>query len=256
MFISHECPIDLLDNSSQFNDYEYSLLHLLHIPGYKDYYKMSNRMHIMDNSAYEYQFIEGGFDVDYYVEMINEVRPTHIIIPDVISDTQGTIDGFESFPFDKLEYNPKTIGVVQGRTTRELNICFDYMNEKADVVALVFHSKAYHQGDSANIDYNNMMGRYKFFSSIKDKLKNPCHLLGCSLPQEFMLYGDEPMIQSIDTANPVQFGILGDTYPEDFKLVHKPRCVLSEEIILGDTPNKDIIFKNIEKFRRMVKCAK
>lgn len=246
MNICHECPIDLLEESNTFNDYEYSLLHLLHIPDYRNFYINSTRMHIMDNSAYEYQFIEGGFDVHYYLDMINLCKPTHVIVPDVIGDCDKTIQSFQEFKKHTFEHKPLLIGVVQGTTEKELMKCFEFMNDNADMVALVFHSPAYQK--HRNTDLDNSIGRYRFFNKIKNKVKKPIHLLGCSLPIEFTWY-NSPLIHSIDTANPVQFGILGKEYTSIYDVDEKPKCVLSEEVITNTTPNKSIILRNIYKFK-------
>lgn len=239
----------MLQDSISFNDYEYSLLHLMDIPPYKEFYKNTGRMHILDNSAYEYQFIDGGFDLDYFLKVINEVAPTHVVVPDVISDCEATIDSFRRFPRGRY----KRIGVVQGQTLEELEKCFDYMNEHADVVALVFHSPAYYKG--GHIAQDNSTGRYDFFKRVRSKCAKPVHLLGCSLPQEFTWYDDEDRkhILSIDTANPVQFGIMGEAYPEGFNVCEKPACVLTREIVEGVTPNKGVIIDNINKFREIIK---
>lgn len=250
MKISHESPIDLLEDSLIYNDYEYALLHLMHIPEYKEFYKRAvnnGRAVYLDNSAYEYQFIEGGFDINYYIDVINEIKPTHIILPDTIADTESTIENAKSFPFERISYNAKYIGVTQGLTNDELNKCFDFMNnfDKVDVISLVFHSPAY-QKNNGNIDYNNTRGRFNFFNNIEKRLKKPIHLLGCSLPKEFKLYNSEKII-SMDSAVPVQWGILGKKFSFDIDV--KPKCVLDESVIKSNTPNKDLILENIKIFR-------
>lgn len=252
MKISHECPVDLLQDSLKFNDYDYALLHLMHIPEYKKFYINSvknGRDVYLDCSAYEYQFIEGGFNLSYYIDTINELQPTHVILPDVIADSKGTIENVVNFPFDKIKYNPKYIGVVQGKTFEELNNCFEYMNNepKIDVIALVFHSPAY-QIDSENpVDFENQVGRYTFFEMIQDKLNKPIHLLGSSCAAEFQMYSTEQRtyILSIDTACPIQYALLS----EDIDFKRKPKYVLNEENIQYKIKDKKLVNSNIKKFR-------
>lgn len=265
MEISHECPIDLLEESKQFNDYDYALLHLMHIPEYKQYYidaVKSGRVVYLDNSAYEYaNGVNGGFDINYYLEIINEVKPTHVIIPDVIANTKETIQNVEDFPYNEVNYNPKYIGVVQGQTIEDLEKCFLYMNNapKIAVIALVFHSPAYMIDDENGVDYENMMGRFTFFEHIEQSLNKKVHLLGCSLPEEFQLYKNltqeqQNKIKSIDTANPIQRGILGEEF--SYKATSKPKCVLSESVIKGKTKNKPLILNNVKLFRDGLKGLK
>lgn len=245
MKISHESPLDLLEMSKLYNDYEYSLLHLMDIPEYKEFYKNTNRYHILDNSAFEFQFIEGGFDLDYFIDIINEVKPSTIIIPDIIADKDKTIEAFENFPFERLDYKPLTIGVVQGKTFKELEECFDFMNKNADIVALVFHSPAYQDLGYETKESNNANGRISLYESIKDRLKKPLHLLGCSTPKEFTHYENDVM--TIDTANPIQWGIL----EKSINLDEKPNCILDKEKITSPTKNKALILENIKEFRKL-----
>lgn len=243
--ISHECPLDLLEMSKLFNDYEYSLLHLMDIPEYKNFYKNTNRYHILDNSAFEFQFIDGGFDLDYFIDIINEVKPSTIVIPDVIANKDKTIESFKTFPFEKLTYTPLTMGVVQGETFEELKECFEFMNENADIVSLVFHSPAYQTLGYETKDLNNTHGRIYFYESIRDELKKPLHLLGCSTPTEFKYYKEDVM--TIDTANPIQWAILG----EELNLKEKPNCVLDRDVITSTTKNKNMVLNNIKEFRKL-----
>ena len=258
--VSHECPLDLLEKSLEFNDYDYSLLHLMDIPEYKEFYKKQakTRYQILDKSAFEYQFIDGGFNLDYFVRVINDIKPSSIIIPDVIGDCYGTIKSFESFPFEKLTYNPEIIGVVQGKTQEELEICAQYMHNNAHKLAVVFHSPAYQLGkDPTFKDKNNMLGRYKFVQKLKTITNKPLHLLGCSLPQEFLLYRDEvDTIDTIDTANPIQFGCLGIKYPEDLEdfmdINSKPNYLMNHNNMKKITENLDMINFNIKKFKELI----
>lgn len=251
MRVSHECPIDMLEDSIIFNDYEYSLLHLMHIDKYREFYKKQakKRYQILDNSAFEYQFIGKKFDVSYFIEIINEIKPSSIIIPDVIGDKDGTIDAFNNFNFSKLNYKPEIIGVVQGQTYKELTECAKFMHKKVNKMAIVFHSPAY-QVKGMNKDLCNAIGRIKFVESLKG-LNIPLHLLGCSLPWEFAMHTNKD-IDTVDTANPIQFGLMGGKYPEIHEVKEKPKYLMSEENIQKITQNNDIINHNIKKFRNLI----
>ena len=60
------------------------------------------------------------------------------------------------------------------------------------------------------------------------------HLLGCSLPQEFMAYDDWKFIKSCDTSNPILVGAEGVRY-DDGGINWKPKEKL-EEVAISTTP--------------------
>ena len=84
MKISHEVPICLLEDSLDFNDYDYCLPHLLDkYEEYKKYFqwaKENNRYIIMDNSLHE---LGHAYDTDRLMYWINELQPNEFIVPDV-----------------------------------------------------------------------------------------------------------------------------------------------------------------------------
>jgi hypothetical protein len=260
MRVSHESPLDLLQKSLNYNDYDYSLLHLMGIPEYKKFYKQQskNRYQILDNSAFEYQFLDEDFDIDYFIDVINEIQPSSIIVPDVIGDCEGTIQAFKDFPYHKINYNPEIIGVIQGKNETSLKKCANFMIDYADKLAVVFHSPAYQLSTmSESKDYKNMVGRYNFVNWLKTQTDMPIHLLGCSLPQEFGMYnrGDIDTIDTIDTANPIQFGMLGVLYPDNIGEVNnKPKYLMDMENILKPTPPEYLkkIQYNINKFKEII----
>jgi hypothetical protein len=78
------------------------------------------------------------------------------------------------------------------------------------------------------------------------------HLLGCSLPQEFMAYSDFEWINSVDTSNPIIVGSEGVRYGEN-GIEHKPKTKIEElfDVNLEDKM-EDIIF-NVNKFKSYVR---
>ena len=78
------------------------------------------------------------------------------------------------------------------------------------------------------------------------------HLLGCSLPQEFMSYDDWSFIKSVDTSNPILVGAEGQRY-SDSGLTWKPKEKLEHyfEMNLEDKL-EDIIF-NVNRFKSFIK---
>jgi hypothetical protein len=110
--------------------------------------------------------------------------------------------------------------------------------------------------DEKDILNRQMFGRMEFIrqlvqkSIIKENVYH--HLLGCSLPQEFMCYKDWKFIKSCDTSNPILAGADGNRY-QDNGLTYKPKEKL-EHYFEKDLSGKieDIIF-NVNKFKQYVK---
>lgn len=261
MNISHETHIDMLQESKEFNDYEYSLLHLIHIPEYREFYKNTKREHYLDNSAYEYNIIDEDFNIDYFHKVVEDIKPTHVIVPDILSDKDATIQAFKDFDIFRLPEDTKLIGVIQGKTFEELHICFDYMVNRCDVVAIPFHSDAYQERFHNNLkDEADVIGRVKFIREVIEKgiKHNSLHLIGQALPIEMEMYSKSELeyIKSIDTASPVQWGMLETFYPKDIVEVKcKPSYVMTEENILSipTQTQYSIIKSNINKFKIMTK---
>ena len=74
--VSHELPINMLDQSYEINDYEYCLPHLLdQNETYKNHFyqaKKDGRYIIMDNSLHE---LGKAYDTDRLMYWINELEP-------------------------------------------------------------------------------------------------------------------------------------------------------------------------------------
>jgi hypothetical protein len=78
------------------------------------------------------------------------------------------------------------------------------------------------------------------------------HLLGCSLPQEFMAYKDWKFIKSCDTSNPILVGAEGVRYT-DSGIGFKPKDKLEHYFEKNlDTQLEDIKF-NVQKFKSFIK---
>jgi hypothetical protein len=233
----------------------------MQLPEYKEYYKNTKRIHYLDNSAYEYQFIDGGFNIDYFYETIKEISPTHVIIPDVIGDKDATISSFEHFDFHRLSVDTKIIGVIQGKTYKELHDCYDFLVQHCDIVAIVFHSDAYQKKfsneDKAKAD---ALGRVQFIRELikrKAVLPNSLHLIGMSLPSELTCYTEDELkyIYSIDTANPFQYAATKGLYPNIEDIKNKPSYILTDDIISQPVSSEvyDIFKLNAQTFKNLIK---
>ena len=220
--ISHESPLCLLKRSREYNDYCYALVHIFDkYPVYKDFYYESvklGRHVLLDNGAFE----EGkAAEPESFAKEIESLRPTEYVVPDVLEDTEKTIESFENWLKIYRDLPGRKIGVVQGNSWDDIRECYKYMSAKADKIAISFDYGFFGKiFPLANKTTAQMHGRYNLLSSLKagDYINRdkPHHLLGCSNPMEFSFYGDRfPFIESLDTSSPIVHTIRGIKYPED-----------------------------------------
>lgn len=221
MLIFHECPTSIFHEMQLWTDGDYCLVHLMdENPEYRDLFINSRNMGnhiILDNSIFE---LGEAYNSERYYHWVKELKPTTFIIPDVLNDGTKTIENINNW-FE--EYAPiedvGAMAVVQGRSYEELvdtyrKIAFDPRISK---IGFSFDSHCYLSNSIvASREYAWMLGRIKFISMLYDEgianPNKPHHLLGCSLPQEFLYYKDIPWIESVDTSSPVINGLLNRKY--------------------------------------------
>ena len=265
MLIAHEAPISILEKIRDITDIQYALVHLFDThPNYLNFFKLSlnlGREVLLDNSIFE---LGVAFDSERYVEYIYELKPTYYIVPDVLEDSNATIEAYTNFTTDYQMVPGLKIGVVQGKTYDELVKCYKFMADHADYIAISFDYSYYQlTGKSTSMDPEQAKlermcdGRQKFIDALIvdgywDKRK-PVHLLGCSLAREFASYKYVTNIRSVDTSNPVVAGITGSRYLKNIGLFHKPKVLLADLIdteLTSDQMN-DVLY-NVEEFKHIV----
>lgn len=261
MLISHEVPISLLPKSLDFNDYNYCLVHLLEThPSYKIFYKQSrvhNKELLLDNSIFE---LGKAFDADKFAGYVEELNPTYYVIPDSLENYEETITNYKAFVNKYKTLNGAKIGVVQGKTYKELVDCYKFMVDNADYLAFSFDMSLYQAIGLGNTKLEKQCsGRQRFINMlVEDSIidwSKPHHLLGCSLAIEFKWYREHGMtfIRSCDTSNPIVSGIEGLYYNGTFGMQVKPTTKLIEYI---DLKVDDIqwfrIEHNVKYFRQIV----
>ena len=260
MKIAHEAPISIFPTIQRMTDYDYALVHLFE--SNMVYYRMfkdaviNGREVILDNSIFE---LGESFDGDTYFKWIEKLQPTWYIIPDILEDTLGTLRKMDKWQA-KYITNPaiKTIGVVQGKTYKEIVECYKDIAPRVDKVAISF-DYSYYIASTENLKPINkyaawMFGRQMLLRNLIDDgiidTNKPHHLLGCGLPQEFIAYKDYKWIDSVDTSNPIVHGLNGVAYRPtglDDKISTKLIEYMSEEVT--DT-QLAIIKDNVTQFRK------
>lgn len=258
--ISHECPLALLSESRNFNDYDYALVHLFE--QYSQYYEFFveslklGREVILDNSIFE---LGESFNAEKFAEYIKQLQPTYYIIPDVLEDCDGTLRNLYKW-LDKYEpLRGKKIGVVQGKTYKELVKCYQEIDRLCDTIAISFdysfYEKCFH---FPNKFLNWRYGRIALLNRLYDdgiiNVMKHHHLLGCALPNEFVEYQSSKydFIQTIDTSSPIVHGLL-EIYYDKYGLEKKESIKLFELIDAKVSESqRQVIDNNIKIFRGLV----
>lgn len=261
MLVSHELPLSLMNKGYEWNDYDYLLpIFLDRYEQYKLYFQKArkdNRFIIMDNSLFE------GYThtTEDLLEKINLVRPNIFIVPDAWNDANTTLVNAKSWMINYKEGLPKGVNlmaVCQGQDMGELITTYQTLVDLGYTHIAFNHSSIAYQNEYEGIDYLKaaMYGRMEFIrrlvesGAIRKSLYH--HLLGCSLPQEFMSYKDWEFIKSVDTSNPILVGAEGQRYTDD-GLAWKPKEKLEhyfEKDLSGQV--EDITF-NVQQFRKFIK---
>ena len=261
MKISHELPLSLMHNAYKWNDYDYCLPHLIDkYDQYRIFFQKSRldkRFIIMDNGLFE-NVVHTTEDL---LEKINLVRPDIFIVPDAWNDANTTLVNAKSWMINYKQYIPEGINlmaVCQGQDMTELTTTYQTLVDLGYTHIAFNHSSIAYQNEYEGMDHlkASMYGRMEFIRRLVQsgaiRKSNYHHLLGCSLPQEFMSYGDWKFIKSVDTSNPILVGAEGKRYT-DSGLTWKPKEKLEhyfEKDLSGQI--EDIIF-NVQQFRAFIK---
>lgn len=158
--INCELPLGMLkSHNTKLNDMDFVLFHLFqHYPdSYGKYYldlrkskNNSDRIMILDNSAYEFYIKGEELDWDAYINTIYKLKPDYFILPDTLMNYQKTIEETTSFlTIDyaneikelKEKYNIQPMAVLQGNSTLDfLNCIMSYADLGIKSIAIPFHN--------------------------------------------------------------------------------------------------------------------
>jgi hypothetical protein len=260
MKISHELPLSLMHKAYEWNDYDYCLPHLIdQYDQYRLFFQKSRldkRFIIMDNGLFE----GVTHTVEDLIEKINLIRPNIFIVPDAWNDSTTTLVNAKSWMINYKQHLPEEVNlmaVCQGKDMTELLTTYQTLLDLGYTHIAFNHSSiAYQSLDHENPLKNSMYGRMEFIRKLVEKgtIRKTVyhHLLGCSLPQEFMAYKDWTFIKSVDTSNPILVGAEGVCYADN-GIEFKPENKLEHyfEMDLSDRL-EDIIF-NVNKFKQYIK---
>jgi hypothetical protein len=257
--ISHEVPLCLLEESLQFNDYDYCLPHLLdQNEEYKNFFlksKETDRHIMMDNSLHE---LGVPYDEDRLLYWLQVLQPQEFFVADYWEDKTQSIVSAKKW--SQIQYGfPKTtfIAVVQGKSYADVLECYQiYKDLGYKKIAFSYGASYYNEiCPHPNKNFGKALGRIQVISKLLDQgiisSIDSIHLLGCAVPQEFTWYQDMPFIKSLDTSNPVM-AALDNTYYEYWGLSSKPKANMND---FFNTDRKKVylsdILLNVSKFRKI-----
>jgi hypothetical protein len=263
--ISHEIPNSLLPVHDLINDYPYVLAHLVgRDPVYTQHYRRLCKeasYSILDNSAFEL-----GSSVDYQTlyDAALVMNPTHIVIPDIVNDKEGTIKHLKDFiPYfrEQEQKNPdkkkkSLIAVIQGKSFTELLDCLQNIirtkkstGAPIDTIALPFDT-------IPGTDYHNI--RHIVFRHIRPILEAndlKVHLLGLQNFSEYYLYSQEDWgyIRSVDTSAPIIYGWKKVRFEWGGTAEPKPKDKLADNLNrIIEEEELEIITSNIKLIRDII----
>jgi hypothetical protein len=231
MKVSHELPLALMHNAYKWNNYDYCLPHLIdQYDQYKIFFQKSRldkRFIIMDNGLFEGVL----HTTEDLLEKINLVRPNIFIVPDAWNDSNTTLVNAKSWMINFKENLPEGVNlmaVCQGNDMGELITTYQTLIDLGYEHIAFNHSSIAYQNEYTGMDHlkASMYGRMEFIRRLVQsgtiRKSHYHHLLGCSLPQEFMSYSDWKFVKSVDTSNPILVGAEGKRY-SDSGLTWKPK---------------------------------
>lgn len=261
MKVSHELPLSLMHNAYEWNDYDYCLPHLIDKSNqYRLFFqkaRLDKRFIIMDNGLFEgvTHTIEDLFD------KINLIHPDIFVVPDAWNDSSTTLRSAKHWMLNyknSLPEETNLMAVCQGNTIGDLISTYQILVDLGYKHIAINHSSIAYTNEFPEMDKlkAQMYGRMAFLRKLVETgtLRKSVHhhLLGASLPQEFMAYSEWDWIKTVDTSNPILVGAEGVRYGDngiDFKPVNKLEHYFDMD--LSDRLD-DIIF-NVNKFKSYVK---
>jgi hypothetical protein len=101
---------------------------------------------------------------------------------------------------------------------------------------------------------SKMMGRIQMVHLMSEIFADDVyvHLLGASLPQEFMYYEGYNFLKSVDTSNPILIGANKESYGDFGSMLTKPKDKMKKFFEQDMLPNMNFITENVREFRKII----
>jgi hypothetical protein len=168
------------------------------------------------------------------LSIIEDIKPDEFIVPDAWEDATLSMRQAKEWSFIELPEGVEKVAVVQGKSFDEVVKCYQtYKWLGYNKIAFSYGASYYNDiFPHRNKDVGKALGRQLVISKMvnMDLIGNTdrIHLLGGSLPQEFLYYKDVKQIESIDTSNPVMAAFDGVTYHPNCGLDFKPKTKIDD----------------------------
>ena len=255
MKVSHEVPRCLLNNSREWNDYDYCLPHLLdQDEEYKNFFyesKKLGRYIIMDNSLHE---LGRSYDFKRLHYWIKELEPNEFIVPDIWMEHAQTVSMAKYWKQFKYPKSTTPTAVIQGKDKNAAYLCAGLLDGLGYKKLCISYGASWYNDffPHTNESLGKSLGRIRFVNGLlklKQYKDTKFHLLGCSVPQEFGWYKGYNCIESIDTSNPVMAALERERY-NLWGLDKKPKANMNDYYyMLEEEVNWDLLTDNLTKFR-------
>lgn len=257
MKVSHECPLELLEKSFEFNDFDYFLPAFAGNNQYMEHFlkaKEKERFIIMDNGLFENDLKDEKTLLEYY----NLIQPSVFITPDAWNDSNITWENYIAW---KKKVDPNKIMVVmQASNMFDAEDLYERLVEDGVKYIGFNHLGQYYDDFSLHphLETRKTFGRIEFISYLKETNRlSPDvhhHLLGCNFAWEFKHYPSVlfPEIKSCDTSNPVTLAAEGIDYTLHLGLNFKPKTKVEEIFLSNDRILLHNAQKNIETFKQFI----
>jgi len=190
--IALETPLSCPDLGFRYGDYLFVLGHLWSNPVYREavlYWQRTGKPVYLDNSAFELSTSISNTD---YFQVIGELRPDIIVVPDAVGQFKETVRLARSF-FTEISGSAfmrhRFMIVPQGKDNRERMKCYHALKGMGfpfHMIGLPRHAYPYR----VELLYNLM--------KFTNKSNMLFHFLGVPDPKE--LNGISPLLHSLDTS--------------------------------------------------------
>ena len=244
----------------KLGDRIFALSHLwVQFPKYREFIleqKSLGKFITLDNSAAERALVTE----DVLIDVCKELMPDEVIAPDVLFDTNSTIENAKSFKVrmdqEGLSDRINIFFCPQGKTRQEWLEAYMWAMSQ-DWISVIGFSKiavpnAWLEGEMID-DQGIKEARHMAYDYLKDMgaLLKPIHCLGQGSYTEFEYY-DHPMMRSTDRVYPVQAASAGIAFREDSETrIPTPHNYL-ETFDMKDI-DMDLVKSNIEMLAQSCK---
>lgn len=247
MDLALECSTSLLDMVQPFADFDWILTHKVkEDKEYREFYKASTKIKVVDNSVNELGEPAGIKDIEY---ALKEVGGTYVVPPDWIGNTQKTLESFEEFA--KVLGPERLWPVVQGSTFEEVRDCIkEYIRacstRRITPVLCIPYDICSQKDEDPEI-----MALRRALVTFMLPVEVRVHLLGFLSIKEFLWYKNRLNIQSIDTGAPILLGLQEKYILDPLESKASPTLIDMDELEVNQV-KLTAIYRNLGLLRKYI----